>query len=465
MLKQKPKIGLLPFYLELLDSWFAEMRPQIESFVTIIAEKLNNKGIEVVIGKTCGKKEEFVETVEYFEKQKVIALITLHLTYSPSLESADILAKTNLPLIVLDTTFDFDFSPQQEKEKILFNHGIHGVQDMCNLLLRNKKLFFLEAGHYQQTDVLDRIVKLVNSVQIAEKIKKIRVGIIGKPFNGMGDFAINPEILKKTIGITTVTVKPEDICQYLPKEDDPLIQAEITNDNKLFRRSKFSLENYKQTIRTSLAVRKWIEKEHLSAFTVNFLEITKTQKLPVMPFLEASKSLSRGIGYAGEGDVLTASLIAAIAEVYPEVSFTEMFCPDWKNNRIFLSHMGEININLAQNKPLLIEQSWNYTDAENPIFAAASFKPGEAILVNLAPAINDTFTLIVAPVKVIAEGKTTNFSNNIRGWVKPYLSISDFLKRYSLAGGTHHLALVYGKVTQQLINFGKIMNWSVVVIE
>ena len=63
-----------------------------------------------------------------------------------------------------------------------------------------------------------------------------------------------------------------------------------------------------------------------------------------MPFLEISRLMERGIGYAGEGDVLTAALVGALMKVYAETTFTEMFCPDWKGNSIMLSHMGEINV-------------------------------------------------------------------------------------------------------------------------
>ena len=36
--------------------------------------------------------------------------------------------------------------------------------------------------------------------------------------------------------------------------------------------------------------------------------------------------------------------------VYPKLLYGNV-CPDWKNNSIFISHMGEINVNLAACKP------------------------------------------------------------------------------------------------------------------
>jgi L-arabinose isomerase len=239
----------------------------------------------------------------------------------------------------------------------------------------------------------------------------------------------------------------------------------MESDRTRFDASQVSEDLHRLSVQSGLAVRKWIERESLSGFSVNFQEITRKNKIPAMPFLEISKLLSRGIGFGGEGDVLTASLVGALAQVYGNVSFTEMFCPDWKNNTIFLSHMGEINLDLAAQKPVLIEKPWPFTDTEKPVIAAAAFKGGQAAIVDLAPGPSDTFTLIIAPGEMVSEGSRSNFSHLIRGWFRPDLPIHQFLKEYSLCGGTHHKALVYGNRKAELETFGKIMGWKTVVIE
>ena len=66
----------------------------------------------------------------------VDAIITLHLAYSPSLESAEVLAQSRLPVIMLDTTPDRDFGGHVDPMRLLDNHGIHGVQDLASVLRR-----------------------------------------------------------------------------------------------------------------------------------------------------------------------------------------------------------------------------------------------------------------------------------------------------------------------------------------
>jgi L-arabinose isomerase len=394
----------------------------------------------------------------------VDAIVTLHLAYSPSLESVEVLVRTRLPIIVLDTTPDFAFGPSQLPDRIMFNHGIHGVQDMCNLLMRNGKPFVIEAGHWKNSNVLERVVSRVRSARIASALQRSRVGQIGKAFAGMGDFVVPSDILKRKLGIETAPCdcrRLNRICNSISVRD---IDAEIKNNKRQFAVRPGIEKAHQRSARIGLAVRRWVEQEKLTAFTVNFLDVTRATGLPTVPFLEASLGMARGIGYAGEGDVLTAALVGALASVFPETTFTEMFCPDWKGQTVFLSHMGEVNVNLLSGKPSLIEYPFIFGDLDNPAKSAGCLRGGQAVFVNLAPLPEDHFRLILAPVIMKRPKGRGQFSDSIRGWMKPSLPVADFLADYSLAGGTHHAALIYNADMNILSGFGNLMGWETVEI-
>ena len=160
------KIGLLPFYIKLYDEIAPERHAHMQAFADTIAGELAARSLNVVRAPICRVKPEFDAAVQTFEAAGAEAIVTLHLAYSPSLESIDALAGTTLPVVVLDTTpdasFDFDYG-----DKIMPNHGIHGVQDCCNLMIRRGKKFLIAAGHWQTSDVLDRVCKLLRSAAMA----------------------------------------------------------------------------------------------------------------------------------------------------------------------------------------------------------------------------------------------------------------------------------------------------------
>ena len=456
----KPKIGLLPFYIELYDRAFPLARPRIEGFYATIAGELENRGLDVVTVPICRVKSEFAAAVKAFEEAQAECIITLHLAYSPSLESAEVLAGTKLPIIVLDTSPAYSYGPQQDPDELIFNHGIHGVQDMCNLIIRNGKRFQIEAGHWQKSDVLDRVVGWAQAARLASAMRNARVGRIGMPFAGMGDFAVPDDVLRSTIGIEVVQADPAVIRSLLPAEDDPEVEAEMAQDRRQFDAEGLDPETHRRTVRAGLAVRRWIEQEKLTAFTMNFLDIDQDSGLPTVPFLEASKAMARGIGYAGEGDVLTAAFVGALMSVYPDTSFTEMFCPDWEGDSIFLSHMGEWNLNLAAEKPKLIEKPFPWTDAENPVVAVGRFRGGDATLVDVAPTADGAYIIITVRGSMLEFEGEDRMSGSVHGWFALGRNVGGWLTAYSISGGTHHLALVYGGRSNEMFRFQTVLGWQ-----
>jgi L-arabinose isomerase len=459
------KIGLLPFYLGLYDDVCPlEQTEAVRAFADVIHGEYVTRGVDVRRSPVCCEKLQFEVAVREFEQAQVDAIVSLHLAYSPSLEAIDAMAGTDVPLIVLDTTPDYAFGFEQEKERIMFNHGIHGVQDLCNLLIRRGKPFAIEAGHWRKSDVLDRTVSRIRGYAAARALHGRRVGLLGAPFKGMGDFAVPFELLKERFGIEIVQARSEDVAGRMPTADAPEVRAESEADLERFDAKACSAAALAESEAAGLALRKWLEDEKLDAFTMNFGDITGAPGLPVVPFLEASKAMARGIGYGGEGDVLTAAFCAALMRAVPETTFTEMFCPDWEGERIFLSHMGEINIDLTAETPVLEQRPYPFSSAGDPVIASGCLKPGAAWLLNVAPGLDDTFALVAAPVEVCDAGGGEAIDDGIRGWIKPAMPVADFLEQYSLHGGTHHCALSYGVERRFVEALAGALNWRCVIL-
>ena len=460
----RTKIGLLPLYLKLYDDTEGpSKRVRVDEFPRTIAAELSRRGLEVVPVPVCRIEKEFAAAVKKLEAEKVDALVTLHLAYSPSLESSNVLAGTKLPIIVLDTTPTWSFSPGQDPAEVLYNHGIHGVQDMCNLLLRNGKPFLIEAGHWQHSDVLDRVAALAAPARMAAAMRRGKVGILGTPFKGMGDFYVPAAKIKSTIGAAVVSMDAETLKKLAAGVSTADVEAEIAADAARFVKDGVSDEAHARSVRLGLAIRRWAEKQKLTALTFNFLNMAKKDGYITAPFLEMSKAMERGLGYAGEGDTLTALLVGALAAACPDTSFTEMFCPDWEHDTLYLSHMGEVNTRLLEGTPRMREMDYHYSVTDNPALVVGRLRAGDIVLVNLAPTAPG-YRLIIAPSVMIGPSGEDRFKDSVRGWFKPPLRVADFLAAYSRLGGTHHLAVSYAKDTRPFEQFGALMGWDVAVI-
>lgn len=458
----KAKVGFLPLYIKLYDDTNPATRVPLENYAKTLVKMLESQEIEVVAAPVCRIKPEFDAAVASFKEADVAAIVTYHLAYSPSLESIDALERAGVPIIVMDTTPDYALIEMAGyRSGISPNHGIHGVQDMCNLLRRRGVEYYLCVGHAMHSEVVAEVAGLCRAAAVAKAYKNQKVGSVGGSFTGMGDFLVSDEDYKAKIGAEVVYMDAEVVKEYLPKVTDEDIAAE-----KAFDAANFTVEitdeaAYEASLRSGLAIRKWATDQGLTSMTVNFLTLDICG-LPTMPFAECSKTMMRGLGYAGEGDVLTAGLVGALRSVYPNTSFTEMFCPDWKEDVILLNHMGEMNLSLSQWKPVLKTKPFNYNTCGDTAAAYGCYRAGKAVYLNVAPDKDGGFSMVVTPVEMLGIGLEYGiYRSAIQGWLKPNKPLKSFLKEYSELGGTHHSAIVYDANIDEMIAFGRMMGFNV----
>ncbi|MFB3786987.1 MAG: hypothetical protein ACE15F_11540 [bacterium] len=454
-MNRQSRIGLLPLYLKLYDDTFPELRYEFDDpLIKAVLDGFEREGVETVMSGICRLAPEFRKAIRHFEQEDVDLIVTLHLAYSLSLESIDALAAANRPILMLDTTLDYDFGPAADPARILYNHGIHGVQDLASLLVRRKVPFEIVAGHIQHSNVLRRAAELARAAHAARCFKNTPVLRVGESFAGMGDFAVDEELLWKQFRIAVDTIAPDALADSALSVTDKEIEAELQADRQRFV-CEAPEEVHRRSLRVGLGLRRYLEKKKYRAFSQNFLAFASTEgPVDTVPFLECSKAMERGVGYAGEGDVLTAALVGALQGGFGKTTFTEMFCPDWKGDAIFLSHMGEINPEVAAGKAWLIEKDFPWTPAKNPAMLACAPATGPAVLVNLAPGPDDTFRLILAPVEVLGDTTRADMREAVRGWIRPQPPVEPFLEEYSRRGGTHHCALVLGDHAEAVAAMG-----------
>jgi len=461
---KKIKIGYLPLYIKLYDDSDPTYRDPMVKHMHVLVSMLESQGLVVVLADVCRVKSEFEAAAQLFNNADVDAVVTQHLAYSPSLESIDALLSIQAPLIVFDTTPDYALISQaKEYNGIAPNHGIHGVQDMCNLLKQRGRSFEICVGHAFHSDVVAEVAGLCRAAAVKKAFADARVGTVGGSFDGMGDFFVSPEYYRESIGAEVVSMNATDTKRYVEAVTDDEVDAEIEWDAAHFTNEITDQENYRKSIVSGLAVRKWAEDNRLTACTINFLSLDQCG-LPKMPFIEASKMLQRGLGYAGEGDVLTAGLVGALRSVYTDTTFVEVFCPDWKDDVLLMSHMGECNLALAQWRPVLCNVPFNYNSCGDTAAAYFCMRPGKATLINLAP-MAGKYSMIITPVEMLDRGLEFGaYRNEIQGWCKPAKPLTEFLKDYSLAGGTHHSAMVYGVEQAEIEAFARMMGFDVVIL-
>ena len=460
------KAGMLPFYLKLYDDTLPDLRDGFNGFMQRISEALETRGVTVQRAPICRVAGEFKEAVSRFEQEGVDCIVTLHLAYSPSLESIDAFCASKLPIVILDLTMDESFGTSVEPARLMYNHGVHGVMDFASMLRRRRRAFDIVAGHGADPETLDRAVELIRGAAAAQALQKSHVLRVGKAFPGMGDFSVDEAVLAERLGIHVRQLDLAALDAAVETVLDAAVEKEVAEDRERFV-CDIEVADHARSVRVGLGLRHLLAEGGYTACSVNFQGFDRADRpADTMPFLEISKAMGRGMGYAGEGDVLCAALVGALGQAFAAVTFTEVFCADWKGGTLFLSHMGEISSSVAGETPRVISKPFFIGGSLDPAVLTCPVKPGAAVFVNLVPGPEDSFSLIVAPVEVLREGDELHpaMRDVIRIWIRPQLAVGAFLEAYSRAGGTHHSALVLGDHTEAICAFGRMSGMDLVQI-
>lgn len=460
----KMKFLLLGLTSGLYKEKLPELMDKLESFLGELKGILQNH-CDILSYGPVASRAELDELRVKLDRENIAGVIVILLSYSPSLMSLPFLKEISKPILIWNTQKLWEIKDDFNAEDLLQNHGIHGVQDLASVLLRERVPFSLVTGHFKDECAQQKIKEWMTAVTAVERLRNSRVGNLGGTFPMMGDFLISPESLKSKLGVEFVKISMDEIADYLKKVEDAEIEKVMKDDLKKYKAENLSPETHRRSVRIELALRKLIEDRKLQGIAVNFIAFDRSSPVDTVPFLAISKFLAEGMGYGGEGDVLTACSVLLLQYLTGEANFVEMFTVDFPNNLIFMSHMAESNPKMARpDSPIILK--------ENPLplaYAAPSavlcfsLRPGLATLLDFTQTSEGEIKVITSLVEVVDKPMLKNIDQP-QFFIRPNCRVEEFLTKYSLEGGKHHLAMCYGDLRQTLKYVATLMNMPYVEI-
>ena len=379
-----------------------------------------------------------IRAAELFAEMDLI--VTLHLSYSKSLLPVQYLADAGKPLLILDVTPNRSLQNMPD-DFLMKNHGIHGVMDLSSVLYNRGVDYTVIAGHPDQTEFRGRLAAFLAGSIAANLLRGQTIGITGKPCEGMGDFAVDFSHLRERLAISTVTIEKESIVRASQDVSASAVAEQRRYDLETCDPTGVDRATHELDIRSYIAIKELLDREGATGYTMNFQHVL--DGIPV-PFYACSRLQSQGYGYGGEGDVLTAALGYPLNAVAVS-KFDEFFCPDWDDNGILMSHMGETDPRFAGSRIRLGARTGFLNQMNSTIFRFEA-EPGPVTFTNLTPGKDKDFK-IVSGVLDIVEFPVLDQIEGPHYVVRTRGALADFLERYAAVGGGHHVYISRGDIT------------------
>jgi L-arabinose isomerase len=449
----RPRIGLLALTLEMHERHAPGLRQQREQWLRAAVLPVLAVGAEIQFRRAVFRREDVEAVVNEYQSAGVDALLVIFLTYAPSQIVLPALRRTTLPVVLWNTQELWSVNDGFTMEHIYHNHGVHGTQDLTNVLIRSGVPFHYVTSHPSDADGLDRLFDFFRAARAVTRLRWCRLGLLGYPFPGMGDFAGDTTHWTATIGCSCESLSIEEYHRRAAAASSSAVAEVKSEYRRLYEPGEDLQEaDLNAAVRAELSLRSMVADHHLDALSFQFLALGEDERTETLPFVAVSRMMADGIGYAGEGDLLGAAGTWFLNRLQPPASFSEIFTIDFAGNGLLISHMGEANVAMARRDrkvPLAVQPHPIVSTRSRQLALITSFEPGPATLCALTLGLQGRWRLIVSALEIQDFGPLASLPIP-HCKVMNHCDVRKWLTDYARAGGPHHHAICFGDARPKL---------------
>jgi L-arabinose isomerase len=333
----KARVGILGLMLDLYDVW-PDLKVTMGGFGHELVQTLSPFA-DVSFSGVCNTREQVDQAVAQFEAERKDLIIVVLLTYAPSHIAAPALCRTRLPILLYNTQRLAGITGSVSGDDTTENHGMHGVQDLANVLLRAGRDFGIVTGHYLEEQALAEVRSWCDAARTVSLMRHMRIGLLGYPMQGMGDFGVDETGFLTQTGVEVRHIAMKAVAERAAAAPQAALAEQMAADRQCFEfQEGITHEEHAASSRLEWALREVMREGGMHGFTYHFTAVGEDAWLDTVPFLAAAKLLGEGYGFGGEGDVTSAAAVAIMKELAGAANFTEMFSMDFAGNSALMMH-------------------------------------------------------------------------------------------------------------------------------
>src|SRR6266568_3887490 len=359
---------------------------------------------------------------------------------------ARLLSQSRLPVLLANIQPEPNVKPAWDMADMTYNQGVHGAQDTANSMVRAGRRFCVLTDDWRAGSFRADVHRWARAAAAVTAWRRLKVALFGYAMNDMGDIRVDESALVRSLGPEILAVAPGDLYRGMAAAGAAAVREVIAFEDANFEIDpRLSAEEREDHAGMQVAIENILVEGGFGAYTAQFDAIGEDGRFHRLPLAAASTLMAKGYGYAAEGDVLTACLVAAGHVLIGDAHFTEMYAMDFPSDSVLMSHMGEGNWKIARSdRPVkLIKRPLGIGRLADPPTFLFQYQPGPATLATLVSLEGERFRLVVAEGENLDTQELPALEMPY-GQFRPATGVRACLNGWLAAGGPHHEVMNLG---------------------
>ena len=470
--RKKKRIGRIgvfgvahPVYWEQFPGLLDTLMKFHEDFKAILAEN----DVEIVDYGMIDTNTKAYDALEKIQGDHPDVLMCNMLTYATSSVFAPIVKNVAQPmvLVALQPRETFDLSNGSTRIQ-LENDNICSVPEFTGVAIRmGKKVNDVIIGTlYDDETVKAALAEWCDIAKVLHDLHGARFGLMGHVLEAMYDMHADPTAISAAFDVHVPLLEVDDMKavfdEVKPEETEARKAVILENFDTPDPGSdpiamKLTDADLEKAAKASVCLDHFIEKYNLTglAYYYNAQPGSETQAMISSLIVGNSMLNAQGIPMCGEFDIKTCIAMFIMDRLNIGGSCAEFHPIDYKEDYILVGHDGPHHIAVAEGKPVL--RSLKKYHGKPGSGASVEFKLKEGPITMLGITQDGGGRLKF----VIGEGMSERGpipptgNTNTRGHFDP--NIRDFIKKWVMAGPTHHYALGIGHRADTVAKIAEIL--------
>ena len=467
------RIGLFGIGLDAYWPQFEGLKPRLEGYLGVVADRLRRPGIEVVNLGLIDTPTKAFEAGHRFRTEDV-DLIFLHVTtYALSSTVLPVVQRARVPVIVLNlqpaAAIDYSaFNRMGDRTRMtgewLAHCGACPVPEIANVFHRARIDFHQITGMlHDDPECWREVDEWIEAARVAQVMFHNRLGLMGHYYCGMLDIASDLTQHCAHFGGHMEIVEVDELAALRRSVSARQIRGRVAEFRKLFDvEPDCPRAELERAARTSLALDRLVQEHDLGSLAYYYLGTGNAENEDAISSIILGNSLltARGVPVAGEYEVKNVQAMKILDSLGAGGSFTEYYAMDYQDDVVLMGHDGPGHMAIAQGKTKVRPLRVYHGKVGRGLSVEMSVRHGPVTLLSVVQTVDGRLKLLVAEAESVP-GPILEIGNTNSRYRFP-MGARRFVNDWNIHGPAHHCAVGVGHRAGPIDKLGRLLRMEVV---